>query len=174
MNEKIKLQYRDLPHPIESIVALELRWEESQKLFFEVFSANVEVSGVVKGKINYKTASRDLSSADPKTITELGEERYRKEIENTFDNIVKGEKKHLNCIFVSSEIYKARDYSFLFSESSLPWNCYDISELPKFYDFYKEFLEKVLNKTNCQLFKDSMELHAKIRGLLKIEPIEEF
>lgn len=65
MNEKIKLHYRDLPHPIEGIVALELRWEESEKIFFEVFSANLDASGVVKGKIHYKTASSDLSSANP-------------------------------------------------------------------------------------------------------------
>ncbi|WP_288569865.1 hypothetical protein [uncultured Treponema sp.] len=173
MNEKIKLHYRDLPHPIEGIVALELRWEESGKIFFEVFTANLDANGSVKGKVCYKTASSNLSSPDPTTISMLGAERYKKEIENTFDNLIEGEKRHLNCVYVNPEMCKAGEYSFLFSESRLPWYSYDISEISKFYDFYKEFLEKVYTKTTCQSFKDSMDFQAKIRSLFTIEPIED-
>lgn len=173
MNEKIKLYFRDLPSPVENLVVLELRWEEGSKIFYEVYSANLDVNGNLRSKINYKTASSDFSSADPNTIKELGEKKYKQEIDNTFDNITEGEKKHLNLVYVNPEMCKAGEYAFLFSETRLPWNSYDISELSKFYDFYKEFLDKISKKTNCKSFKDSMELQAKIRSLFKIETIEE-
>ena len=173
MNEKMKFYYRDLPTPVDNVSIIELRCEENSFIYYEIFYANLDIYGKLKSRGFSKISNSNLEDAAANTIEYLGgKDNYKEEIEKVFDTLTSGTKKHVSFKFVNPEMYKAGEYSYLFSESRLPWITYDILEISKFYDSYKSFIDKVYTKTKCNKFKELVDRYKKIESFFIIEPIE--
>lgn len=169
MNEKITLWERHLPSPVECLVIMELRWNENDIRHIELYYAQLDSSGKLKKIEKEQPIYYSKNVTGGSIFQEEDSFEIEKRCENYLDGLTDGCKRKVNFLFVEPEKEKAREYSYLFSEERFPWHSYDISELPKIYNFYNDFIMRIFQSTKCEYLKKEIERQNFISSLFKIE-----